>query len=52
MNGFLFRVVKEEIVDDEMVLPSVNGRIVTWVSLMGSLYFCLIFTLLTVFSRI
>jgi len=27
----LFSVVKEEIVDDQALLPSYNGRVVTWV---------------------
>ena len=26
-----FRVVKEEIIDDHALLPSYNGRVVTWV---------------------
>jgi len=28
-----FSVVKEEIIDDEALLPSYNGRVVTWVRL-------------------
>lgn len=29
---FYFRVVKEEIVEDDSPLPCFNGRVVSWVS--------------------
>jgi len=33
-----FSVVKEEIIDDEALLPSYNGRVVTWVCMMCTEY--------------
>jgi len=41
-----FSVVKEEIIDDEALLPSYNGRVVTWVCITSAwninVYSCLL----------